>query len=765
LAISGRQYIKDEVERRARHATAEDVRTTCSFARAERLIGREYHGRFLIELLQNAADAWRNDPRSFGGERSRVAILISEGPALLIANQGAPMAAAMVIESLGHIGASTKSEGEAIGHKGIGFKSVLEITLTPEIYSGLQDDSPALAVKFDPNLACLTIQSASRDWSGLIAGVQGMDQNDELAAVPVLRFPHWVEDIPAGVKELAARNFDTVVRLPFANHFADRLKLDEKAWLCVVREALRGVSDQILLLLGCFSEVIIEDRLEGTTVVVAPTSEFTSGLRIDNSTREVVNVFRNGKASSRWRLFRRRLREVEHLAGEIAVGIRLGIDSNGGAVLPAVDQEGSAPFHLFFPTRIASGLPFLLHGYFEVDAARTGFYRGSASRNAGILHELAALTADAVRDTAKDGETDLVNLVNLVADADKPEDLLAREFRDSVLSRLDEVEWIPIKTEDEKRKSGRPSNLFVCSPALTRHVAKVFPADYTKTRVDLALPHVRLGDAALNLIRSRQVQNGSDQWKIFAELCRPGSETSIWQGLDADDGFRNFLDLIAALEVDNRAAATALLDGLKGDRDSCLLPTVAPEGGRRLLPVPDPAVGVPGRRSRLVMARIRVSGDNLIPPDELDLAFLREGLLTSDAEIDRAKPLGVREFTVDNILDRLNDIGESAVDPEALLRFLWQLLSRERVSGFGTKTSAEHARTFSPAYWFWCHPGDARQDDSRLRQQRARYLTGIPVLCQDTQWRAAGTVVFGADWAEWLESGVGGGEKWGHFGG
>ena len=37
---------------------------TCSFARAERLLGREYHGRFLIELLQNAADAWREDARS-----------------------------------------------------------------------------------------------------------------------------------------------------------------------------------------------------------------------------------------------------------------------------------------------------------------------------------------------------------------------------------------------------------------------------------------------------------------------------------------------------------------------------------------------------------------------------------------------------------------------------------------------------------------------------------------------------------------------------
>ncbi|CAN5899297.1 hypothetical protein BH23ACT11_BH23ACT11_14530 [soil metagenome] len=113
----------------------EDVRTTYSFARAERLLGQEYHGRFLIELLQNAADA----SRGAGSESksSHVVVRITEGPALLVANHGSPMTAEVVIESLGHIGASTKAEGDAIGHKGIGFKSVLELTLTPEIYSGL----------------------------------------------------------------------------------------------------------------------------------------------------------------------------------------------------------------------------------------------------------------------------------------------------------------------------------------------------------------------------------------------------------------------------------------------------------------------------------------------------------------------------------------------------------------------------------------------------------------------------------------------------
>jgi hypothetical protein len=91
-----REYLGAEVAERASHTTAEDVRTTCSFASAERLLGREYHGRFLIELLQNAADASRSDDTTSGS--SRVVVQVTEGPALLVANQGTPMSAEVVIQ-------------------------------------------------------------------------------------------------------------------------------------------------------------------------------------------------------------------------------------------------------------------------------------------------------------------------------------------------------------------------------------------------------------------------------------------------------------------------------------------------------------------------------------------------------------------------------------------------------------------------------------------------------------------------------------------
>lgn len=753
LAPNGRAYLEAAVAERARHDTAEEVRTTCSFARAERLLGREYHGRFLIELLQNAADAWLGDPRSSLG-RSRVAVVIGAGPALLVANEGAVLTADVVVESLGHIGASTKSEGEAIGHKGIGFKSVLEISHAPEIYSGLQDDEPALAVTFDPRRARASILEASPRWDELLASVQGLDLSDELAAVPVLRFPHWVDELPSDVAALAADGFDTVIRLPLDPGIARRRGLSEDAWLAIVRDALGDVSDQILLLLGCFAEVQLVDRRASSDVTIRPEwrPNHPPGSKLDGGSED-VRVIRNGVLSSSWRVFRRALPDERDLAGEVAVALRFDPSSRPGVIVPAVDGGPSAPFHLFFPTRITSGLPFLLHGYFEVDAARTGFYRGSDGRNRTILDELADLVSDVVLDSAQDPEIDLASAVNLIADCGEPEDALAREFQAAVLRRLDDQRWIPVEAEDTAVVRECPQGLLVATPQLNRHIARVFSPAYVMARVSLRLPDPGLTDRAIELIGSRRRPGRRDLWDVLSDLCRPGS-IRVWDDDAADEGFLALLDLLAALDVEDRAAALALIEQLRGDPDSRLLPVPVASGGRALLPVPDPGEGVAGRRSTLVMARARGrSGAALVPPEELDLAFLPEGLLGSEADIDRAKPLGVRPFTVDNVLDRLNGIGQSGVDPERLLRFLWQLLSRERTSAFGTNRSAEGAVVFDPSQWFWCRPRRAREDDtSRLRQQRERYLADVPLPSRAGGWRPAGSLGFGSDWAEWLES-------------
>ena len=115
--------IKDTVDRRARHEVLDDVTKTLSDWNVADIVAGEYHGRFLIELLQNARDAFLEVPDAKDGV---VRVRLTSEPALVVANQGAPLTTKVLLQSIGRFGLGTKTKGLSIGHKGIGFKSVLE---------------------------------------------------------------------------------------------------------------------------------------------------------------------------------------------------------------------------------------------------------------------------------------------------------------------------------------------------------------------------------------------------------------------------------------------------------------------------------------------------------------------------------------------------------------------------------------------------------------------------------------------------------------
>lgn len=744
---SPRALIEHRVVERATRLTAEQVEEACSFARAERILGREYHGRFLIELLQNAADAWR--ATRAGTERTDVRIVLSSAPALLVANKGTTFPASAVVKSLGHIGRSTKSAGEAIGHKGIGFKSVLELTLCPELYSGLSEPEPSVAVRFDPRAALDAIRARSPDWDALVAEVD--DIENALAAVPILRYPMWVEELPTDVKELARDGFDTVVRLPFSEDLRPDPLLGLDEWLETVRAGFLDLTDQMLLLLGMFERVEIDDRLAGTHTVIVPRWDDETVIETA-TTREYVSVERNGEPTSTWQLYRRTLNEKGDLSGEIAVGVRIG--TNGGRVVAAVPNTPSTPFHLFFPTRIGSGLPFLLHGYFEVDAARTGFYEGSAAQNEAILMALAELVATVVADIAVREPSTLISLPDLLGEGAAPENTRAFHFRDRALAKLDDIAWVPIDPGTDGPQVARPLDLLVDEDiGLVERIVTAFSPAYVHEQTGWQVPARGLGSAGHRYLQSRQPDK--DVWAALELLLRPGAG-GPWPEDTADEGFRALLDLVAALQLNNRDRADQLLTGLRGDEEACLLPAVASAGGRTLLPVPDSSGAVAGRRSQLVMARTRDVGSMLVPPAFMDVAFLPAGLLESEGQVDRARPLGVRDFTVDNVLDRMRGASRAEADPGTGLAFLWSLLARERRSEFSSRAAADRASEFDPVAFFWCRPGHGGRTGTETdrRQNRRRVLAETLLPARDGVWRPASRLAFGESWAAWLESGA-----------
>ncbi|NQW18502.1 MAG: hypothetical protein HQ478_13545, partial [Chloroflexi bacterium] len=106
-------------------------------------IGADYHGRFLVELLQNASD----QARAAGMTTSEVVIVRTES-FVAVSNQGHPFSD-LGLKSITSIGLSPKDPQESIGNKGVGFKSVFQISAAPEIYSSSEF---ARKVTVDPYL-------------------------------------------------------------------------------------------------------------------------------------------------------------------------------------------------------------------------------------------------------------------------------------------------------------------------------------------------------------------------------------------------------------------------------------------------------------------------------------------------------------------------------------------------------------------------------------------------------------------------------------
>lgn len=171
----------------------------------------DYHGRFLIELIQNGHDAHNTECRD--GE---IAVLLAsdegESGTLYVANRGKPFEPKNV-DALCEMGLSSKPPGEAVGNKGLGFRSVRHVTDAPQVFSRLVESSPgdffdgycftfARGAELDPLLPNEITRALAR------------------SDLPAFYIPLWINEAPSAVAKFAKRGFSTVIRLPIRNEAA-----------------------------------------------------------------------------------------------------------------------------------------------------------------------------------------------------------------------------------------------------------------------------------------------------------------------------------------------------------------------------------------------------------------------------------------------------------------------------------------------------------------------------------------------------------------
>ncbi|MEK4485121.1 DUF3883 domain-containing protein [Psychrobacillus sp. FSL H8-0484] len=131
--------VADKTARELRSFLAEIKNKTRNYQSVYNLteqMTQDYANRFIIELLQNGHDAIT---KSKSGAPGKIKIILKEykgkSPVLYFANTGDPFTESN-FNALSSLALSDKNPSEAVGNKGIGFKSVLQVSKVPQIFSG-----------------------------------------------------------------------------------------------------------------------------------------------------------------------------------------------------------------------------------------------------------------------------------------------------------------------------------------------------------------------------------------------------------------------------------------------------------------------------------------------------------------------------------------------------------------------------------------------------------------------------------------------------
>ena len=350
-------------------------------------IAADYRDRFLIELIQNAYDA-----HSVGTQDGRIEITLDmrEGQygTLFVANGGVPFCKKNV-KSLCDIGLSLKLLAESIGNKGLGFRSVVQITDTPRIYS----QCPAVPGRNHFSGFCFRFAEHD-DYADLFADPRHLElaQRD----LPTFHLPIYLDRQSEAVCDFAEAGSATVIELPLRDAHAlesvqreiDHLR-DQKVPILLFLDrvsTLRVLTiDRTGRMVADYAFTRSEETLSATDIALSRVELGGSGLFL--VCRQAVPEADIKKAIATG-IYRKELHE--HWAkwagdGEVAVAVRL------DAVVP------SSRLYTFLPMGEQAEAPFqgYLHGSFSTSANRKSL-NARVQLNALLLTEATSLAAKAI---------------------------------------------------------------------------------------------------------------------------------------------------------------------------------------------------------------------------------------------------------------------------------------------------------------------------------------------------------------------------------
>ncbi len=347
-------WLDGELEKVEKSYTAQVLNMTGAYHREiERK--KEYQGRQLLELLQNADDEAENL------QEPGVLIRLEENR-LVVANHGLPFTAQGILSLMYSDNSPKIKRQKKIGYKGLGFRAILNWSESVHIKSG------AFSLEFSrPNaidfLNQLIVQNPT-----LKEEMENTGSGDH--PIATLAAPMWK---PADSSLMSA--YDTSVVINFSS---DDVRQD-------IQAQINELGLEVALFLNNLKEIKLESPERTETVIRKPAT--ADGF-------EVIQLLdKDGvvKDSKRWRIFPKSGEVPKDLRNENAKQYEYDLRI---AVSDKLDDNINRLF-CYFKTEVNLPFPAIIHGTFELDGNRN--HLTETKVNEFLLERLAELMTETAK--------------------------------------------------------------------------------------------------------------------------------------------------------------------------------------------------------------------------------------------------------------------------------------------------------------------------------------------------------------------------------
>lgn len=381
---------------------------------SEKETTRDYLGREIFELLQNA-----NDAATEADVRGRVFVELAHDY-LIVANTGEYFTIGGVNSLLfSHI-SHKKKRKNLIGQKGLGFRSILNWSNQPSILSG------HLNLTYSDSKRQEIFERLVGGSEGIRSLVENESEHANEIIVPRLPFPSIIRKdstsdntLVRKLIEIRDSGYDTAIGIHFesSDYYED------------AKEQLDSLSSATMLFAGSLDEISI--RIDGAVY-----KQWKVEDRDSESNTTVIRWHDGGSVS--WRTHRYEGR-VE--PGEIENGNSLGDEYSIVIAIPENnDRESPGPLFSFFPLEVEFPYPVFCHVSLELEGNRK--HPRPSDKNQKILKRLALIMVEIAHQQSV--ATDPWARIRLLSKSDNLDKYLQDvSFEECILDKVKTCQVIP----------------------------------------------------------------------------------------------------------------------------------------------------------------------------------------------------------------------------------------------------------------------------------------------------------------------------------